>query len=1379
MAITHGRDGGAGVRRTCHDLIAAALMVVAGGVSCSVKPEPAPAPEAPAASKAPAPAPAPGVQAAKADVPSPAPAVAAAPAPKLDALEAGFITPPDKSKPHTWWHWMNGNITKEGITADLEAMRRVGVGGAQIFNVDCGVPAGPVEFMSGEWKELTAHAIREAARLGIELCIHNCAGWSSSGGPWVKPEHAMQIVVTGERAVTGPARFSDVLPQPLTRLDTYRDIAVVAFPVPSAERARMADDPPRVTGSEEAFRGDLVVDGDASTVATMRKPRSGTPKEITLAFARPFAARSLSLVAGGGGHDSGGEVQVSDDGATYRRVARFWISDRAGRTPVHVGFAKTTARHWRVRFDRGGRRNSRVAVAEIQLSGAQRLSDVAGKAAYRRADNIVPRGSTEPEESATIATAEVKDLTDRLAPDGRLTWDVPAGEWTILRLGHTPTGKTNHPAMPAGRGPEVDKMSRAAMDAFFEGMMRTVIDAAGPLAGKTLNNALIDSYEVGTQNWTPGFRDEFRKRCGYDPRPFLPTFTGRVVGSVGVSERFLWDLRRTIADLFAENYFGRFAELCRAHGMMFSVEPYGSGLFDDLQVGGLADVVMGEYWTTQRTAGHSCKLAASAAHVYARKYVGAEAFTAHPGAGRWTNHPWSMKVLGDNAFCTGINRLIFHRYAHQPWRGLVPGMTMGQWGFHFDRTNTWFEKSTTWLRYLARCQFMLQQGLYVADVCYLAGEGAPVSLRAGNPRLPPGYSYDGCPRDAVLTRMEVRDGRIVLPDGMSYRVLALAPDETATPELLTKVRDLVRAGATVVGRRPLRSPSLKNYPACDDEVSRLVEEMWGPEATESGEHALGRGKMVWGRPLEEVFAAARVAPDFEGTNDRGDARLAWIHRVAGETDIYFVANQLRRDDEFACVFRVAGRLPELWNPETGLTRPAPVWRESDGRTQVPLRLDGGGSTFVVFRKPGTGEHLVSVERRGPSVIEREPDELVITKAVYGAFSSEGDGWADLTERVKARVRRGERSVPATNQFAGGDPAPNVVKQLRVDVSADGAKRSIVVGENQTLAVPEGAEVVRAFYGILPEESELVDRTVDITAKLAARVADGKLDVVVNNELAGTDPAYLTVKELRVEYTLNGDRKRVTVGENRSLSLPRDIAAAGMPPAYVARVAPDATHLEAWAAGEFKLVFASGETPTLEVDAPPAPLLVDGPWDVSFEPKRGAPPRARFEELISWTRSDDDGVKHFSGTATYARQLDVPADRLAPGARLYLDLGTVRHFAEPVVNGASLGILWKPPFRVDVTEHVKPGANRLEVRVTNLWRNRLIGDARLPDDIEWAGKRPAKWPAWLVDGTPRESPRVTFATWHHYGPDEELDPSGLLGPVRLFSTRIVEVRGGGD
>lgn len=1062
-----------------------------------------------------------------------------------DPLEEGFRNPPNSAKPHTWWHWVNDNISKEGITADLEAMKRVGVGGAQIFNVDVGVPSGGVTFMSDRWREMIVHAVKEANRLGIELCIHNCAGWSSSGGPWVKPEHAMLIVVTRAVQVQGPRRFSERLPQPETRVGFYRDIAVLAFP---------------------------------------------TPK------------------------------------------------------------------------------------------GSLRIQNLRGKAAYDRQDGIQPVAEASASTESIIPRESVLNLTSQMDAEGRLTWDVPEGEWTILRIGYTPTGKDNHPATPDGRGLEVDKLSREALDAFWnDGMMATVLRDIGSLAGKTLNNALLDSYEVGSQNWTPRFREEFRRRRGYDLLPFLPVFAGYVVVSPEISERFLWDVRQTVSELFVENYYGHFAQLCRRNGLLFSTEPYGNGTFDDLAAGGRANIPMGEFWVGGG-ARETCKLASSSAHIYGRTIVGAESFTATPEMGRWQNDPYALKMLGDHIFCLGVNRFIFHRYAHQPWNNVKPGMTMGPWGFHFERTNTWWEQSRAWLKYLARCQYLLQQGRFIADICLYVGEHQPVSAPFRPDLRARGYDYDSLNKE-ILLRATVRNGRIVLPSGMTYRLLVLPDSRFMTPRVLQKVAELVQAGAVIIGPKPEKSPSLSRYPRCDEQVRRLADKVWGNcDGVTVKEHRYGKGKVIWGKPVHQVLAEMGIPPDFEGSPG---TRLDFIHRVVGGMDIYFVSNQRQRPEEVEITFRVSGKIPELWHPDTGVIEPAPVYRFAGGRTVLPMRLDPAGLVFVVFRKPARGTtHVVSVRAPGKTGVHK-PQQLVIRRAVYEAI--DGAGGADVTQRLQQMVRNGTLSINVNNDTMGGDPTPLHYKRLRVEYTLDGKVYHIVVNENADLDIPEG-------------------------------------------ESASTAPAYNL------------------------------------------RVTPDGkVELLTWQAGVYELRTSTGRVIRLQASTPAQRTKVEGKWTVHFPNGWGAPEQVVLDRLISWTEHPDPGVRYFSGTARYEKTFRIPAQMLRSDRRVYLSLGEVKNLCEVWLNGRYLGILWKPPYQVDITSAARAGENRLEVRVTNLWVNRLIGDEQHPDDCEWDGSRLKAFPQWFLQGKSRPVPqRLTFTTWKHWTKNDPLRPSGLLGAVEAVA-----------
>ena len=1068
----------------------------------------------------------------------------------VDPLANGFLAPPDSARPQTWWHWMNGNITQAGITADLEAMKQIGLGGATIVNVDCGVPRGTVPFMSPEWREDFKFAVQEANRLGLELCVENCAGWSSSGGPWNTPSNAMQRVVTSEVRVTGPANFSAALPVPPTKLDFYRDIAVLAFPAPNAK----------------------------ATIAN-------------------FDAK---------------------DG----RSGKFVLSERT-----------------------------------------------AGNAA-----------------AGSVQRADIVDLTAKLV-DGKLNWSVPAGEWIILRLGYTPTGVKNHPAPAEGEGLECDKFSKAALDAHWAGFMQKVLDDIGPLAGKALNSSLIDSYEVGGQNWNQDFRAEFQKRRGYDPLKYLPAFTGRVVDNAAVSERFLWDVRRTIADLFAENYFGHFAELCRQHGLQNAVEPY-TGPFESMQSGATADVVMGEFWSG--SSGHpSVKLAASIAHVYGKSIVAAESFTASPEPGRWQNDPYSLKTLGDLMYCQGLNRYVFHRYAMQPWTNTWPGMTMGQWGFHFERTVTWWNQGKPWIDYISHCQFLLQQGRAVADAAYFTGESSPVEMRAGNPALPAGYDYDAINADVLLHGATVKAGRLTRPSGASYAALILPPsDADMTPQLLSRLRELVRAGATVVGPRPQHSPSLADYPKCDAQVKKLADELWGNgDGAGRTENTDGKGRVVWGQSLADVFAAQNLKPDFDFTNAAGNARLAYAHRIAGEADIYFVSNQRRQFDTADCTFRVGGKVPELWHPDTGIIEPAPVWSATDGRTKVRLDFDPAGSVFVIFR------HAV-----------------------------------DRADHVAA---------------------------ISVNLAADAATGPKLEIQHAVFAATDGAGEM------------------DVTAKVSELVRAG-LPVVASNETFGRDPAYLHAKELRVDYLLAGQPVHRNVPENETLALVA--TAAGQPPQWETLAAPDGSAVvKAWSNGDLALCTANGKIMHADAADVPAPQDVTGDWQLSFPPNWGAPPAVTLDKLISWTAHPDNGVRYFSGTATYEKDIEIAADRLTAGRELWLDLGAVKNFAEVSLNGQSLGVLWKPPFRVNISAAAKAGANKLVVKVTNLWPNRLIGDEQLPADVVWSGKQLKEWPQWFLDGKPSPNGRLTFTTWHHWTKDSPLLESGLLGPVTLRTAELVPVK----
>ncbi|MHB1457308.1 MAG: glycosyl hydrolase [Armatimonadota bacterium] len=1143
------------------------------------------------------------------------------------SLGEDFQSPPDSARPWVYWFWLNGNITREGITADLEAMKRVGIGGVLIMEVDQGTPVGPVDFMGTKWRELFKHVVSEAQRLGLEVNMNNDAGWNGSGGPWIKPEQSMQKVVWSELNVEGSKHFDEVLPQPETVSGFYRDIEVLAFPAP----------------------------------------------------------------------------------------------------------------------------------------GTFRITDILARAAYTIGGMGAPiQRDLGPE--MIVDPGKVIDISAKMDASGHLSWDVPPGKWTIIRFGHTSTGATNAPSPLSGVGLECDKLSKEGADASFNGMMAKLIADVGPEAGKALAATHVDSWENGSQNWTVRMPEEFKKRRGYDMLSLLPVMTGRVIGSPEVSERFLWDLRRTISELVVENYAGRIHELANARGLRFTVEAYG-GPCDSIPYGGISDEPMGEFWMgtgyEPGTAYEICKGMASSGHVYDKNIIGAESFTSDDRE-RWRNHPASIKLAGDLAFCTGLNRFVFHRYAMQPWvDDRKPGMTMGPWGLHYERTQTWWEQSKPWHEYLSRCQYMLRRGLYAADLCYLQAESSPQSF--GDHKVP-GYGWDECSAEVVFTRMSVKNGRIMLPDGMSYRALVLPETRVMTPQLARRLKELVQAGATIIGIRPETSPSLNDYPKCDAEVKQLADELWANcDGKTVKERKFGKGRVVCGIAPEKYLAKIGIKPDFTG-----DDRMHYIHRVDGGTDIYFVANAQKNDATATCSFRVTGKVPELWWPDTGRIERAGMYSVKDGVTSVVLPLKQSGSVFVVFReKIGANDPIVAVAKAGKPVLTSRAEDaprVIVKRAVYGIPDDPGRT-RDVRGKLQQMVDAGERSFPVIQIGESGDPAPQTMKTLAVDYSIDGKDFSIRGLDPDVVQLSAHAvkiKVVKAQYGILNDPK----RTIDVRDKVQ-RIADsGQTSFQIAYLARDFDPAYMVVKNLNLEYTIDGKQVTATGNDGDYINLATPVTKPAPP--YELSSDGRTYTLTAWQSGQLELIRGSGEQIDIDVPSLPAPLKVDDQWTVSFPPKSGAPEQIKLDKLISLSDHPDAGVRYFSGTASYRTAIDVPKSLLSGDRTLMLDLGDVQVMAQVTLNGKDLGLLWKPPYTTDVTKLLKPGRNEIEVKVTNLWPNRMIGDEQLPDDSVRSpgGTLIGGWPQWLLDGKPSPTGRLTFTSWRLWKKDDALLPSGLIGPVTI-------------
>lgn len=1134
-----------------------------------------------------------------------------------DALSSGFKNPPSSAKARTWWHWIDGNITKQGITADLEAMKRVGIQEAQIFNVGQGYPQGAVTYLSPQWLDLFKFAVTEAKRLNMELAFHNGPGWSSSGGPWVTPENAMQTIVWSEVKVKGGEELNIKLPQPQSKLNYYRDIVVLAFPTP----------------------------------ANNQKIENLSDKTL-----------------------SGGFV------------------------PVHL----------------------------------------------YPSDKAVDEG-------AIIDKNKIIDLTSKMSPDGSLKWAAPAGDWTILRLGHTPNGTENHPGEAGGQGLEVDKLSRKAMDAYWAAGVKPILDKVGPLVGHTLNNCLIDSYEVGCNNWTAGFANDFKKRNHYDILQYLPTLAGYYVESGEVSERFLFDFRKTLSDMMAENYFGYFGELCHKAGMKFSTEPYG-GPFESIKTGETADIVMGEFWLADNPYAESTKLAASIAHLKGSPIAGAESFTS---IGGWKNHPATMKQLGDYMWTEGITRFIFHTFAHQPWN-TGPGVTFHQYGMDMNRLNTWWEQSRAYMSYIARSQYLLQQGKSHGDALVFADESAPNDALIRSDIKALGYDYDEIGMDD-LAKLTVKGGKLWSQSGLSYRLLVLPQLKWATPQLLSKLKQLADAGATIIGPKPLKSPSLQGYPVCDKEVAQLADELWP-------------GKISNLAPAE-AFKTLNLPADFSGGATGSD--LNFIHRVVGNDDVYFVSNpQAERRDE-VCRFRVSGKKPELWNPETGKIEEIAVWRKgADNTTEIPIAFNTNGSIFVIFRGGKPVSNYITNAKITLDHQQQQPlPQLKIIKAEYGTFLP--DGMIDVTNIVKTKISADALRASADNGLFT-DPAQGSVKQLRIAYELDGKTEELDLDENKHADINFNGhdfKLIRALYGRFGRDVKGVYPkypVYDVSQKINAKVAANDLAFAVTDNTFDAEPLTGIQRELRLEYSTAGEVHQVTIRQGNILHLDWD---GPQPKVIVENGKP--TWITPYA-GSIAYTNASGKTKIAHAASVVKSIELSGPWEVSFPKASGAPTKTSFDKLISWPVSANENIKYFSGTAIYKKQFTLTAAALKPGNSLELDLSSVGVMAEVIVNGKNLGILWKVPFRIELGNAVHAGKNELEIRVTNLWVNRLIGDAHYPDDLKWNGVVPAEWPKWVDGKSARNSERKAFSTFRHWDANSPLLPSGLMGPVIIRSYQHIKL-----
>ena len=1053
-----------------------------------------------------------------------------------------FSIPPNSARPRVYWYWQNGNITKEGLTKDLEWMHRAGVGGVETFDVAVTTPnvvSPRLVYMKPEWKDAFHHALEITNRFGMEVTIGAAPGWSQTGGPWVKPEDAMKKLVWTETTVPGGKHFQGVLPKPpeingpfgdqphtvrsdrpIPDLPTlYKDQRVIAFRAPVAD-VDLSPSRPVVTSSGGAFTyADLTTGDYKKTIDLHAVP--GEVSWVQIGFDRPQTIRGVTVASPGtlaSAEEAAGmqTLESSNDGTHFTRVMDLPKSMLYQRT---FAFAPVTAKYFRYRLP--ATNAAPIKVSRFVLHTATPVNRFEEKDGFGAVQNFYDIDTVHAEAGSIVQKSGVLDLTSRMREDGTLDWTAPAGDWIVVRMGYSLTGQTNAPAPLEATGFEVDKLKVGATRTFMDEYLRLYEDASGGLMGKHgVNNVATDSWEAGFANWTDGILAQFKRLRGYDPEPWLPALTGRIVESSAATDNFLWDFRRTIADLVISTNFDQVRDSLHAHGLGYVTEAMAARratIGDAMEMKARADVPMGELWLYtperfDRNYAADIRDTAAVANIYGKKIASAESITSTGNP--WGYGPWDIKPIADQEFLDGINQFTLHVSVHQP-NDNAPGLALGIYGQWFNRLDTWAEQARAWTDYIARSSYMLQQGRAVVDVAYFYGqEGSATTINGSHaPEITPGFNYDFVNSEALLKEFTVAKGKLVTKSGMEYRVLYLGGTSgRMTLPVLNKLRELARAGAVIVGLPPESSPTLSDNPV---QWKAAVSELWPDQ---SFVHKAGLGKIYRTANLDQVLGAEQMKPDFAYVKNFEDASIKFYHRRAEGADIYFVNNRTDQAATINADFRVTGKTAEIWSADRGTIQPA-SYSIHDGITTVPLNLTARDAVFVVFREPATSSsHIVP-----------EPIRVTMTQ-------------------------------------------------------------------------------------------------------------------------------------------------------------------------------------------------------------------VAGPWEVEFQPGRGAPKLAKFEQLYDWSNSSEAGIKYFSGTATYTKTIEVPQAALNEGARIELDLGKVHEIAEVAVNGQTEGIAWKPPYRVDITGAVKPGKNTLSIKVVNLWPNRLIGDMQ------------------------KGAKKYAFAPNSTYTEGSPLFPSGLIGPV---------------
>ena len=881
-------------------------------------------------------------------------------------ISLDFANPPKSVQTSVYWYWISNNISKEGVVNDLQAMKKAGINRAFIGNIGIDeVPYGKVKMLSDEWWNILHTALKTATELNIEIGIFNSPGWSQSGGPWIKADNAMRYLASSEIRVKGPTKLNQKLVQPNPE---FQDVKLIAYPAPkndllvlNATNARILSQP-TIAGLEKLIDGDVKtginIPSKDSLIIDFETKQNFTAQSLTIrSTEQPITAQALLQVKALNGYKTISSFEINRSKADLNVGFDPYA-------PVVISIPATTSKTFRLIIKNSEIKQfaganlpeivSRPGLTEITLSAAPRIERYSEKTLAKMYQLPLPywneyQWTKQPlvtDAATMIDASKVLDISKFMTADGTLTWNVPKGDWVILRTGMTPTGTKNGPAAPEATGYEVDKMSAKQTEKHFEGHIGEILKRIPAADRKTFKVVVQDSYETGGQNFTDDFLVEFKKAFGYDALPFLPAYYGYVVGNQQTSDRFLWDLRRFIADRVAYQYVGGLRDISHKNGLTTWLECYGHWGFpgEFLQYGGQSDEISGEFWSKGTLGDIENRAASSTGHIYGKNKISSESFTVVDNA--YSSYPAKFKQRGDRFFAEGINNTLLHVFISQAYPNKFPGVN-SWFGNEFDSHNTWFSQMDVFTQYLKRCNYMLQQGLNVADVAYFIGEDTPKMTGITDPALPKGYQFDYINAEVIEKSMTVKDNLLTLAHGTQYKILVLPKLETMRPALLEKIKKLVLDGAVVLGPAPNRSPSLQNQPFADSQVKKMATELWGTvDGIKVKSAKRGKGMVMSGMTMEEALSQIGCIPDCKIPEN---VKIDYNHRKGVDGDIYFISNQSDKEQIASLQFRVKGLQPELWDAVTGTFRKLPAFFQGKESTTVPIKLLENESAFIVFR----------------------------------------------------------------------------------------------------------------------------------------------------------------------------------------------------------------------------------------------------------------------------------------------------------------------------------------------------------------------------------------------------------------------------------------------